>query len=203
MSATDLLDERVATAFYGRFHTLRAAQEAAIEPLVSGCNVVLSAGTGSGKTEAVVAPLMSRYWRHAAHTNALVLLYIAPTKALVNDLEKRLYPPLYSLGLRVGIRHGDRDDLSTGPTPQVLITTPESFDVLLFRKEPALQTIRAVVMDEIHLLYNTQRGLQLSILLQRLQERLGARFPANAINHPPLLYKFPKLLLYNITLHRP
>lgn len=182
MSATDLLDGRIATAFYGWFHALHAAQEAAIEPLVSGCNVVLSAGTGSGKTEAVVAPLMSRYWRHAAQTNALVLLYIALTKALVNDLEKRLYPPLYSLGLRVGIRHGDRDDLTTGLAPQVLITTPESFDVLLFRKEPALQTIRAVVMDEIHLLYNTQRGLQLSILLQRLRERLGTKMQWAALS---------------------
>src|SRR5262249_23030358 len=95
---------------------------------------------------------------------------------------KRLYPPLYSLGLRVGIRHGDRDDLTTGPTPHVLITIPESFDVLLFRKESALQTIRAVVIDEIHLLYNTQRGLQLSLLLQRLRERLGAKMQWAALS---------------------
>ena len=167
------LDERVATAFYGRFHALRESQEAALAPLVSGRNVVLSAGTGSGKTEAVVAPLMSRYWRQASRADSLVLLYIAPTKALVNDLERRLYPPLCSLGLRVGIRHGDRDDLTNGPTPHLLITTPESLDVLLFRKETALQSVRAVVVDEVHLLYNTQRGLQLSILLQRLRQRLS------------------------------
>ena len=182
MKAVELLDSRVATAFYGRFHTLREAQEAAIEPLISGKNVVLSSGTGSGKTEAVVAPLMSRYWRLAARSDALVLLYIAPTKALVNDLEKRLYQPLYSLGLRVGIRHGDRDDLAKGPTPHVLITTPESLDVMLFRKEPALSSLRAVVIDEVHLLYNTQRGLQLSILLQRLQRRLHDEFQWSALS---------------------
>ena len=173
MSSIELLERRVASAFYGSFTTLRPVQEAAIEPLVKGQNIVLSSGTGSGKTEAVLAPLLSRYWRKAVTNEALILIYIAPTKALVNDLEKRLYPPLDKLGLRVGIRHGDRDDLVSGQTPHVLVTTPESLEVLLFRKDATLQTVCAVVIDEVHLLYNTQRGLQLSVLLQRLQQSLG------------------------------
>ncbi|HBK96118.1 MAG TPA: Lhr-like helicase [Microcoleaceae bacterium UBA10368] len=173
MSSIELLERRVASAFYGSFTSLRPVQEAAIEPLVNGQNIVLSSGTGSGKTEAVLAPLLSRYWRKAVTTEALILIYIAPTKALVNDLEKRLYPPLVKLGLRVGIRHGDRDDLVSGQTPHVLVTTPESLEVLLFRKDATLQTVCAVVIDEVHLLYNTQRGLQLSILFQRLQKSLG------------------------------
>jgi ATP-dependent Lhr-like helicase len=172
MSEIEMLERTVASAFHGRFTTLRPAQEAAIEPLVSGKNVVLSSGTGSGKTEAVLAPLLSRYWRQAVKAEALTLLYIAPTKALVNDLEKRLYPPLDRIGLRVGIRHGDRDDLISGQAPHVLITTPESLEVLLFRKDNALRTVQAVIIDEVHLLYNTQRGLQLSILLQRLKQSL-------------------------------
>jgi ATP-dependent Lhr-like helicase len=182
MSAVHLLDPRVATAFYGRFESLREAQQAAIEPILAGRNVILSSGTGSGKTEAVTAPLMSRFWREAVKTDALVLLYIAPTKALVNDLEKRLYQPLYSLGLRVGVRHGDRDDLASGQRVHVLVTTPESLDVMLFRKDPALSDVRAVVIDEVHLVYNTQRGLQLSILLQRLQDRLGKPFQWAALS---------------------
>jgi len=177
-----LLDPRVATAFYGRFESLREAQQAAIEPILAGRNVILSSGTGSGKTEAVTAPLMSRLWREAARTDALVLLYIAATKALVNDLEKRLYQPLYALGLRVGVRHGDRDDLASGQRVHVLVTTPESLDVMLFRKDAALSSVRAVVIDEVHLLYNTQRGLQLSILLQRLRERLGEPFQWAALS---------------------
>jgi ATP-dependent Lhr-like helicase len=177
-----LLDPRVATAFYGRFESLRGAQQAAIEPILAGRNVILSSGTGSGKTEAVMAPLMSRLWREGAKTDALVLLYIAPTKALVNDLEKRLYQPLDSLGLRVGVRHGDRDDLASGQRVHVLVTTPESLDVLLFRKDAALSSVRAVVIDEVHLLYNTQRGLQLSILLQRLRQRLDKPFQWAALS---------------------
>ena len=172
MSNVELLDRRVASAFYGRFTALKPAQEATIQPLLSGLNIVLSSGTGSGKTEAVVAPLISRHWSEAAETDGLTILYVAPTKALVNDLEKRLHPPLADLGLRVGIRHGDRDDLSSGRIPHVAITTPESLEVLLFRKEPSLKTIRAIVIDEVHLLYNTQRGLQVSILLKRLGQEL-------------------------------
>lgn len=166
------LDRSVASAVYGRFKELRDAQQAAIEPLLAGRNIVLTSGTGSGKTEAVMAPLVSKYWREAVRDDYLFLLYIAPTKALVNDLEKRLHPPLAALNLRVGVRHGDRDDLKSGPTPHVLITTPESLDVMLFRKDLALDSIRAVVVDEVHLLYNTQRGLQLSVLLQRLRRIL-------------------------------
>lgn len=174
MSVLDTLDRRVAAAFYGRFPKLRGAQEATIEPLNAGESIVLSSGTGTGKTEAVVAPLINKYWRFAAESDTLTLLYIAPTKALVNDLEKRLRPPLASIGLRVGVRHGDRDDLTSGPKPHLLITTPESLDVMLFRNETALLSLRAVIVDEVHLLYNTQRGLQLSILLRRLRQRLSA-----------------------------
>jgi ATP-dependent Lhr-like helicase len=169
MSVLDLLDREVASAFYGRFPTLRPAQEAAIEPLSAGKSIVLTAGTASGKTEAVVAPLLNGLWRRAAASDQLMLLYVAPTKALVNDIEKRLLLPAQSLGLRIGVRHGDRDDLAAGRPAHVLVTTPESLDVMLFRGDPALPSVRAVVVDEVHLLYNTQRGLQLSVLLRRLE----------------------------------
>lgn len=170
MKPIELLEKRVASAFYGRFPHLRPAQEEAIEPLVNGENIVLSSGTGSGKTEAVTAPLLSRFWKSAVETDSLTVIYIAPTKALVNDLNKRLQPILSVLGLRAGVRHGDRDDLKSGRAPHLLVTTPESLDVLLFRKDKSLETVKAVIIDEVHLLYNTQRGLQLSILLQRLKQ---------------------------------
>lgn len=169
MNAIALLEPPVASAFFGKFPSLTPAQEAAIPHLACGKNVVLSSGTGSGKTEAVVAPLLNASWKVAAARDELVLLYVAPTKALINDLEKRLYQPLAYLGLRVGIRHGDRDDVAAGRHPHLLLTTPESLDVMLFRNDPCIRSVRAVVIDEVHLLYNTQRGLQLSILLARLR----------------------------------
>jgi len=168
MNTESLLDFRVASAFYGKFKDIREAQKAVIEPIINGQNIVLTSGTGSGKTEAVIAPLVSKYWLEAIKKNELFIIYLAPTKALVNDVEKRLRSPLNKLGLCVGVRHGDQDDIKRSSAPHVLITTPESLDVLLFRKEKVILSIRAIVIDEVHLLYNTQRGLQLSVLLRRL-----------------------------------
>lgn len=167
------LHTRVAQAFYGSFTEFRGFQRDAVRPLVSGENLVLSAGTGSGKTEAVVAPLVSRYLSVTARNQAVFLLYIVPTKALANDMHARLQVPLSFLGLKVGIRHGDRDTVRQGQQPHVLITTPESLEVLFFRNDRCLNCIRAVVVDEAHLLFNTQRGLHLSILLKRLCQRVG------------------------------
>jgi len=182
MSSPAPLPRRVATSFYGDFPELRPIQEAALQPILEGRNVVLSSGTGSGKTEAVVAPLVARHWPHVSVAQDLAFLYIAPTKALANDLEKRLETPLRKLGLQVGIRHGDRDDLVSGSAPHLLITTPESLEVLLVRKEPALKTVRAVVLDEAHLLHNTQRGLQVAILLRRLRRHTDNPFQLAALS---------------------
>lgn len=168
-----MLKGPVATAFYGKFRELRPAQNAAIRPLLEGRNVVIASGTGSGKTEAAAAPLISRHMRTAFESDSVTLLYVAPTRALVNDLFRRLSLPLGALGLRLGIRHGERDDLKSGLPPHVLITTPESLDVMLMRGDTALESVHAVVIDEVHLLYNTQRGLHLSVLLRRLSSRLG------------------------------
>ncbi|NLH74835.1 MAG: DEAD/DEAH box helicase [Verrucomicrobia bacterium] len=163
------LDPRVAATFFGQFKELRPLQKAAIPPLAAGKNLVLSAGTGSGKTEAVVAPLVSRYWVDAVRSEKTFLLYVSPTKALINDLSKRLCPLLEELGLRVVVRHGDRDELGAAAA-HVIITTPESLNILLMKGEERLLDIQAVVVDEVHLLYNTQRGLQLALSLHRLKK---------------------------------
>ena len=171
--ARSKLDSRIATAFYGGFQELRPVQAAAVEPLINGRNVVISSGTGSGKTEAVTAPLLSRFWNEALTEDRTVMLYIAPTKALINDIAKRLESVLQTLSLRLSIRHGDRNDLDRAAKPHLLITTPESLNVMLRRKEPVLAQIRCVVIDEIHLLFNTQRGLHLAVLLGRLRRLVG------------------------------
>jgi ATP-dependent Lhr-like helicase len=160
------LSRTVGGAFYGSFTGLRSAQSQAIDPILAGEDVLMLAGTGSGKTEAVIAPLIDRYrLEHEAR-----ILYLTPTRALANDLLRRLEGPMEQLGLLAGIRHGERNDLGRGEPPFVLITTPESFDVMLMKREPALLAVRAVVVDEIHLLYNTQRGMQTGILIARLSQ---------------------------------
>lgn len=99
----------------------------------------------------------------------LSILYISPTRALVNDLYKRLKGPLD--GLRIGLSRKTMDHPEfhpQEPTP-VLVTTPESFDSLICRAPQVFETLKAICLDEIHLLDGTYRGDQLRILLQRLR----------------------------------
>jgi len=167
------LDPLVEAAFFARF-AMNDMQRTVCPAILAGDNVFVTAGTGSGKTEAAMAPIMSRYWRPVMDDELLMpIVYVVPTKALANDLLKRLENPVEQLHLRVGIRHGDRDDVQRVHSPNVLITTPESLEVLLIRRDPHLAGAQAVIIDEMHLFYNTQRGLQLSIELRRLARRIG------------------------------
>lgn len=179
---SSLLTADVGAAFFGEFAKLRPVQEAAIDSLGSGRSAIISAGTGSGKTEAVLAPLINRYRGEAIRDAKTVVLYICPTKALINDLARRLTPPLGRLGLRLSVRHGDNNQLDTQQADHVVITTPESFAILLTKKHPALKSVRAVVLDEVHLLYNNQRGLMVAILLHRLRLLLTHELQVAAIS---------------------
>ena len=159
--------------FFARFGRLTGPQRAAIPAIVAGADVLLCAATASGKTEAACAPLVERFIGRAA---PWTILYISPTRALINDLHARLSTPLATLGLRLDRRTSDhRADAERVPQIQVLLTTPESFDSLLCRgrrRRPdghALAGVAAVVLDEIHLLHGGPRGEQTRWLLERLR----------------------------------
>lgn len=128
---------------------------------------MLVAPTGSGKTEAVVAPLIEKMF--AKRWEGLSIVYIAPTRALVNDLFQRLDEPFRDVGLKLAAHHGDRSTLPTSGSADCLITTPESLDSLLCRRREIFGRLRAVVLDEVHLVDQTYRGDQLRILLRRLR----------------------------------
>lgn len=163
------LSKTVGQAFYGQFRDLRDVQRGSVGPILTGGDVLVLSPTGSGKTEAVIAPLVEKYLPVARTSTGPVILYVTPTRALANDLIRRLERPLEALGLIPGIRHGERNDLHRAAKPDILITTPESLDVMLAARETALGDVRAVLLDEVHLTYNTQRGLQLGVLLRRLE----------------------------------
>lgn len=194
MRASNSLNMNVARAFYGQFSSLRPAQAAAIEPTLRGEDVLVISRTGSGKTEAVVAPLVDRVISQARTASGCSLLYVTPTRALANDLIRRLEPPFEQLGLLVGVRHGERDDLSRVTKPDLLITTPESLDVLLMKRSEPLRDIQGVILDEVHLTYNTQRGFQLAVLLHRLEQWLGRHVQvvglSASVARPPEIWRF-------------
>ena len=164
-------------AFFGSFRRLTEIQRRAIAPILAGKNALVVSATASGKTEAVVAPLLARL-REAGGDPArrIRLLVVAPTRSLVNDLAARLETPLERMGLTCGRQIGDRRDKHKQPF--VLITTPESFDSMLARDavveqgktvDHLLAEVRAVFIDEAHLFDGTARGDQLVWLLGRLR----------------------------------
>lgn len=159
------------SAFLARFGRFTDIQALAIEPLLAGKNCILVSSTASGKTEAALMPLIERLKQTAKPNaqNSLQLIYVVPTRALTRDLARRLKQPLEQLAITLQIKTGDEPALKLNRPPQMLLTTPESLDSLFANRPRMLKDVRAVVLDEIHLLDNTARGDGLRILLNRLR----------------------------------
>ncbi len=160
---------------------LRAAQLEALPLILDGReDVVITASTASGKTEAAFLPLLTRLWQGDGRG---VALYVAPLKALINDQEERLNRLCEHLEIPVFPWHGDigeapRRRFLADPRGLVLIT-PESLESLLFRRGIEMTrlfgALEAIVVDELHAFIGSERGRQLQSLLHRLEEALGRR----------------------------
>ncbi|MGC8908513.1 MAG: DEAD/DEAH box helicase [Desulfomonilaceae bacterium] len=165
-------------AFLGRFRCLTEVQRQAIPAIFSGKDVLIASATASGKTEAIVAPLVARLQRlkSSPEKGGVKFLIVAPTRALVNDLFNRVQWPLSEIGWTCGRQTSDHSD--KGRKPHVLITTPESFDSMLCRDAMMnnrevcghlLASVQAVFLDESHLYENTARGEHIVWLVARLR----------------------------------
>jgi ATP-dependent Lhr-like helicase len=171
-------------AFYGGFQGLREIQRQALIPILEGNNVLLASATASGKTEAVFAPLIVRLVKQRnLLPHGIRILAVEPTRALVNDLYKRLEIPLSQISWTCGRQTADCSDKNK--RPHVLITTPESFDSMLVRGgkwergvlvDHLLASVRAVFLDEAHLYISSPRGDQIVWLLARLRRLLDFAF---------------------------
>ena len=163
--------------FFRQFRQLREVQRQAAIPIFAGQDVLVASATASGKTEAIVAPMLARIQNERdSRPENVRLLVVAPTRALVNDLAVRLGHPLGRMGLSHGRQTGDHRDKAKRPF--ALITTPESFDSMLVRDGEysdgkltghLLAGVRAVFVDEAHLFDGAARGDQVSWLLGRLR----------------------------------
>lgn len=152
--------------FFGRFDMLREVQRQAIPIVLGGDNAMIIAPTASGKTEAIFAPLVERM--EAEGWPGLSVLYVCPTKALAEDIAHRLMDMVDGLDVRVAQRNGDTKTFDEKYPQNILVTTPESLDSLLSWSPESLRGLRAVVLDELHMLDGSYRGDQLRVLLRRL-----------------------------------
>ena len=159
--------KRTWTTFFSRYGKLLPIQFKTIPVVLEGKNAIIVSSTASGKTEAVVAPLIERSLEE--NWEGLSILYISPTRALVNDMYHRLKEQLDELSISLSLKTGDKPYFNPDNSPNFLITTPESLDSLVCRYPLSFKNVKAVVLDEIHLLDNTYRGDQLRILLKRLK----------------------------------
>src|SRR5881296_1071037 len=160
--------------------TFTEPQERAIPRILAGANVLLVAPTGIGKTEAALLPILDRILRDKPEPTSC--LYITPLRALNRDMLRRMTFFADRLGVRVAVRHGDttpqeRAAITRHP-PDILITTPETFQILFTGRKlrEHLRSVRWVVVDEIHELASDERGAQLAVGLERLRDLTGREF---------------------------
>ncbi len=159
--------------------------------IANGENVLIHAPTGSGKTFAAFLSSIDQLFattETGKRNTGVQALYISPLKALNNDIERNLRDPLN------GIRHAAAElgdelpeitaEVRTGDTPQsararmvrrpphILITTPESLYLILTSPQARnmLREVKTVIVDEIHSISGTKRGVHLSLSLERLEQ---------------------------------
>ncbi|MFX0124303.1 MAG: DEAD/DEAH box helicase [Candidatus Hodarchaeota archaeon] len=152
-----------------------------LEAIIAKKDVLIVASTGSGKTFGTIIACLHRIL--SEESNPITTVVITPLKALNRDIFRRVLPSLgEKLGISIAVRHGDTTSAErrrqTKDPPQILISTPELFQALLPAKilgRERLRNVQTVVIDEIHELVETKRGVQLSLALERLSIRVGKK----------------------------
>ncbi|MCK8515857.1 DEAD/DEAH box helicase [Methylonatrum kenyense] len=165
---------------------LRPTQEAAAPLILAGdSDVLISAATAAGKTEAAFLPALSNAVSALARGESPLLLYVAPLKALINDQRFRLEGMLEGVDLMLTPWHGDVGETARkrfrAQPGGVLLITPESLEAFFVHQGNRLLTffggVQHVIVDELHAFPGSERGRQLQSLLDRLELVVGRRIP--------------------------
>ena len=164
------------------WESLRSIQVAAADAIFNTQdNVLLTASTASGKTEAAFFPILTEFWENPPAS--VGALYIGPLKALINDQFVRLNDLCEEADIPVWHWHGDvsqshKTKLIKKPSG-ILQITPESLEALLIHKHMAIPRmfcdLRYVVIDEVHSLMRGDRGGQTLCLIERLSRMAGVQ----------------------------
>jgi ATP-dependent Lhr-like helicase len=158
---------------------LRPIQVDAIRAILeSECDLIVSAATASGKTEAAFLPILS--WLVNEQPRSIGVLYVSPLKALINDQFRRLEELCEHAEIPVHRWHGDvgsgaKAAIIKQPSG-VLLITPESLESLFINRSNSIRRLfdqlRFVVIDELHAFVGVERGRHLRSLLFRLEQQI-------------------------------
>lgn len=172
--------------FDGAFSAPTRVQRLGWPAIARGDHTLLIAPTGSGKTLAAFLWAIDRCFARDVDAEPFCqVLYVSPLKALVHDVERNLRAPLAGIARQRADETVHRPSVSmrTGDTPQkerqgflrnpadILVTTPESLFLLLSsRARATLARVHTVIVDEIHVMAGSKRGVHLALSLERLSE---------------------------------
>ncbi len=166
--------------YRNNWESLRAIQAAAGDAIFNTDeNVLLTASTASGKTEAAFFPILTLFSENMP--TSVGAIYIGPLKALINDQFSRLTELCEEAEIPVWHWHGDvsqshKAKLLKKPSG-ILQITPESLEALIIRKHAAIPKLfgdlRFIVIDEVHSLMRGDRGGQTLCLIERLSKMAG------------------------------
>ncbi len=171
------LPQRFSDWFAARGWSPRAHQLAVLAHAEARESVLLISPTGGGKTLAGFLPSLIEISGQAERTGGIHTLYISPLKALAVDIARNLEAPVAEMALPVAIEtrtgdtpHSKRQRQRQKP-PDILITTPEQVSLLVSDPHAAfmLKNLRTVILDELHSIVTSKRGVLLSLALARVQ----------------------------------
>ncbi len=192
-----LMHPVVSEWFRGKFGDVTEAQSMAVPLIHAGKNVLVSSPTGSGKTLTAFLSILNELILRADSgrlEDRIYAVYVSPLKALANDINENLLKPLAEISslfrakgleppeVRVAVRTGDtlpseRQRQARTP-PHIFITTPESLALVLstpvFSKKFA--DVKYVIIDEVHEVCDSKRGVALSVAVERLQSFCAQEF---------------------------
>ena len=156
------------------WNDLRPIQKKAIPHILGEkSDILISASTAAGKTESFFLPALTK----AANDTTISILHISPLKALINDQYRRLLPLCQKMNISITPWHGDsnaskKERLKRNPNG-ILMITPESLEAMIMNHPSwilnAFRNIRYVCIDEFHAFIGTERGYQLTSLLNRIE----------------------------------